>query len=76
MLLPLPLLLGVLRRLLLLPLLPFGLIACGVLPLRVFFFSHSAFLSSFLAAAIWSFSSVFTSFYPMSVQFSSSGVFV
>ena len=39
-------------------------------------FSHNAFLSSFLPAATWSSSSVFTLFYLRSVQFSSSGVFI
>ena len=70
--LPLPLLLGVLCLLLLLPLLPFGLIACGVLQLHGLF--CAVFFSSFLEAATWSSFSVFTSFYPMTIQFSSSGV--
>ena len=77
--LPLLLLLGVLHLLLLLPLLPFRRIACGVLRLHelffFFFFSCHASLSSILEAATWSSSSVFTSFYLKDVQFSSSGGF-
>ena len=73
--LPLLLLLGVLRLLLLLlPLLSFMLLACGVS--RFVGFWWDSFLSSFIMAAFCSSSLVFPSFSPRSFWFSSSDVFV
>ena len=72
---PLPLLLEVLHFLLTLPLLPFVLLVCGILPLRIFFYSRAAFLSLLLAAAACS-SSIFPAFSMRSVRFSSAIVLV
>ena len=72
---PLLLLLGVLSFLLILALLPFVLLVCGILPLCSFS-SHVAFLSLFLAATACSSSSVFPAFSMRSVCFSSAIVLV